>query len=802
MTRRAKAGGKGTKQADRKSGQPKRRGRPQNAPSPASPAGRKTPDIEQLIHERDEALEQQEASLQVLQLISSSPGDLQPVFVAILRNATRICAAKFGVLWLCEGKGFRCVALHDVPKAFETDFQRQPVIYPHPGSPLDVLAATQQVAHISDLAATAAYTQRAPSIVPAVELGGVRTLVHVPMVKRGSGLVGAITVFRQEVRPFADKEIALLQNFAAQAVIAIENARLLNELRQRTTDLTESLEQQTATSDVLRVISSAPGDLESVFAAMLDNAVRICDAAFGNIHSWDGHGFNVLAMHNVPPSYAEARQRSPAVPPHPKSLFGALTATRSVVHFADAAANEGYAAGVPSVVAAVELGGGRTMLGVPMLKEGELVGAFTLARREVRPFTDKQIALVTNFAAQAVIAIENARLLNELRQRTDDLSQRTTDLTEALEQQTATSEVLKVISGSPADLQPVFNAMLANATRLCEASFGTLWLCENNDQMRMAALHGRLPGAFQGKWSVGTTHRPSPSVPTARAFKTRKPVQITDLKQDRAYIERDPLAVASVDAGGIRSLIAVPLLKDGTTAIGAITIYRQEVRPFTEKQIDLVANFAAQAVIAIENARLLNELRESLEQQTATSEVLKVVSSSPGDLQPVFTAMLENAVRICDANFGNLLLYENDAYRMVAMHNAPEAYANLRTSASVIRAAPEDALGRIAATKKLMQITDLLANDSYKKGTPLAVSGATLAGIRTFFGVPMLKDDRLVGALVIYRKEVRPFNEKQIALVQNFADQAVIAIENARLLSELRQRTKDLTQRTSDLTER
>ena len=322
------------------------------------------------------------------------------------------------------------------------------------------------------------------------------------------------------------------------------------------------------------------------------------------------------------------------------------------------------------------------MLIVPMLKEDQVIGMFTLYRQEVRDFTINQIELVQNFAAQAVIAIENARLLTELRRRTDDLSQRTTDLTEALEQQTATSEVLKVISGSPADLQPVFDTMLANATRLCEASFGTLWLSENSDQMRMAALHGRLPEAFHGKWSVGTVHRPSPSVPTARAFETRKPVQITDLRLDRAYIEHDPLAVASVDGGGIRSLIAVPLLKDGTTSIGAITIYRQEVRPFTEKPIGLVANFAAQAVIAIENARLLNELRESLQQQTATAEVLKTISRSTLDLPAVLMTLVATASRHCDA------------YERLFFSKRMESFVSKRTMAHSTWILPN---GRLAA---------------------------------------------------------------------------------------------------------
>ena len=248
------------------------------------------------------------------------------------------------------------------------------------------------------------------------------------------------------------------------AQLTIENARLVDELRQRTADLSEALEQQKAASEVLQAISGFPGDLEPVFASMLQNAVRICDAKFGNIYRWDGDTLHLVAAFNTPPAFAKARGSTPLRRPGPKTVVGRMVATKAVIHVADLAAEQAYIKDrVSPAVAAVELGGVRTILAVPMLNKSELIGSFTVYRQEVRPFTDKQIALITNFAAQAVIAIENARLLNELRQRTTDLTERTADLTEALEQQTATSEVLQVISSSPGDLEPVFATMLENA---------------------------------------------------------------------------------------------------------------------------------------------------------------------------------------------------------------------------------------------------------------------------------------------------------------------------------------------------
>ncbi len=303
--------------------------------------------------------------------------------------------------------------------------------------------------------------------------------------------------------------------------------------------------------------------------------------------------------------------------------------------------------------------------------------------------------------------------------------------------------------------------------------------------MRAAAYHGSLPPAFLEKWGVGAVFQPSPAVPSVRAMRSRKPVQLIDLMKDQSYIDGDVLAVAAADVAGIRTIIAVPMIKDDV-AVGAMTIYRREVRPFTDKQIALVANFAAQAVIAIENTRLLNELRESLERQTATADVLKVISSSPGELEPVFEAMLANATRICQARFGTLYLREADGFRAVAAHNAPTAYVEDRKR-NVVRPPPDLALGQVLNTQRVAQVADITATKSYIEGDPYLVAAVQLAGYRTIAAVPMLKEGSLIGAISINRQEVQLFTDKQIELVQNFAAQAVIAIENTRLLNELRE---------------
>jgi signal transduction histidine kinase len=422
MKRRSKARGRAGKTVGRKAATSKRASTSQSTPKHRSIATSRGTKFFQLTRERDEALEREKASAEVLRVISTSPGELEPVFQSMLENATRICHAKFGVLQLYEDRAFRIGAIHNAPPAFaEAMARREPLMRPTPQHPFTRMVTTKKVVQIADLTDSPAYKERDYGVVMLVELASARTFLAVPMLKENE-VVGVIAIYRQDVLAFTDKQIAVVVNFANQAVIAIENTRLLNELRQRTTDLTESLEQQTATSEVLQVISSSPGELELVFQAMLENATRICEAHFGFMVKYDGDAFYTMAHLGVAPAYLERVLGRP-LRPGPETILGHVKRTMLTVHMEDLAASPGYAERDPIVVAAVELGGVRTYLGVPMLRDGKLVGVILLYRQEVRLFTEKQVALVQNFAAQAVIAIENTRLLNELRQRTTDLSE-------------------------------------------------------------------------------------------------------------------------------------------------------------------------------------------------------------------------------------------------------------------------------------------------------------------------------------------------------------------------------------------
>jgi two-component system, NtrC family, sensor kinase len=732
-----------------------------------------------LFKESRESLEQQTATSEVLSVISSSPGELDPVFQTILANATRICQANFGVMNLDDSGESRVTAMYNVPEAFAALRRRDPKFRVGPNHPLGRVAATKQVLHIVDLRTEPGYLEGNSSYAAMVDLAGARTLLVVPMLQENA-LIGSISIYRQEVRPFTDKQIALVQNFAAQAVIAIENTRLLNELRQRTGDLTESLEQQTATSDVLRVISSSPGELEPVFQAMLENATRICEAKFGVLMHFDGEAFRFAAEVGTPPEFAEFMKRRGAFQPLPGSHLGLLLRTKQLSHTDDYAAED--VASPP-----VQYGGARSTVDVPMLKDNVLVGAISIYRQEVRPFTDKQIALLQNFAAQAVIAIENTRLLSELRQ--------------SLQQQTATADVLKIISRSTFDLQTVLDTLVESAALLCRAERASITLPKDRGYRRAASF------GFTNEFKAYMDRNPlaiDRGNVVGRVVLEGKTVHVADIRSDPEHNYMSGALIGRVltmsDIGNVRTILGVPMLRE-SVPVGVLVLTRGVVEPFTDKQIELATTFADQAVIAIENVRLFDdlqkrtaELTESLEQQTATSEVLSVISSSPGELEPVFQTILANATRICQANFGVMNLHESGECRVIAMHNTPEAYAALRRREPVFRVGPIHPLGRVAVTKQVLHIGDLRLEPGYLEGDSSYAAMVDLAGARSLLVVPMLQENVLIGSVSIYRQEVRPFTDKQIDLVRVFAAQAVIAIENTRLLNELRQRTTDLTE--------
>src|SRR5262245_20108727 len=730
--------------------------------------------LAQAQRELSEAREEQAATAEVLQVISSSPDKLEHVFETILANATRLCEAKFGNLFLLENDALRAVAMHG-PSRLTEWLKRHPEVElrDHPRVPIARAAITKEVLQVPDFRADQSYIERDARIVAIVEAGG-RSLLAVPMLKEGK-LIGVIAIYSTEVRPFTEKQIDLVKNFVAQAVIAIENTRLLKELRQRTDDLGEALEHQTATGEILVSISGSVTDTKPVFDAIVRNLGRLFRTRLASVQVLKD-GMIYLAASADELELKRLTQQFPR-PLDGTSGGGRAMLSKQVLQFAPVLGNP--AAPLVTQRAAREMGFNAVIF-APMIREDKVIGAIATARRGAEPFDDKQIALIKTFADQAVIAIENVRLFDEVQARTRELS-------EALEQQTATSEVLGVISRSPGELEPVFQAMLENATRICEADLGSMVLYEDGAFRRVAAYGA--PPAFVELRRREPVFRPHPEAPLGRLARTKQVVHVEDMLAQPEHT-RGGLA----NRAGARSLIIVPMLKENEL-IGAIAVYRQEMRPFTGKQIELVQNFAAQAVIAIENTRLLNELRASLQRQSATSEVLQVISSSPGELEPVFNAILENATRICEAKFGTMYLCEGDALRVVAMHGAPPSYAEARRHNPVIRPRPEASLGRALATRGAVQIADIRDEADYGDPVPGATGAqlAKLAGAQTVVIVPMLRENAPLGAIIIYRQEVRQFTDKQVELVTNFAAQAVIAIENTRLLNELRESLQQQT---------
>jgi len=724
-----------------------------------------------------EAQEQQKATSEILRAISGSLTDVQPVLDIIALNAARVCGARDGAVLLKDAADL-CVASHHGPLGFAMrNRQTRIPIGRDWVSGRSVLE--KRAIQVEDLLAVG---DEYPRGLEMARIDGHRTTLATPLLREGEP-IGVLLVRRGEVRLFTPKQMELLQTFADQAVIAIENVRLFTELQEKNRALTqahaqvtESLEQQTATSEILQVISRSPNDLQPVFETILARAVRLCGAEYGNLFRFDGERQHFVTGYNTPTAQREGIARRFPMAPGRGTPTGRAILERCIIHVPDLLADPELEQSLPLTAT-----GFRSSLAVPLMREGEPVGTIAINRMEPGFFTDQQIALLRTFADQAVIAIENVRLFTELQEKNQALTEAHAQVSESLEQQTATAEVLRVISGSPTDLQPVFDSMLQSAVRLL-SGFGGAILLYDGSALQLGAVTGGRPQSGAEDWFRSIYPLPlDPETPIGIAILERRMIQLPDTEESPSQITRE------VARGfQFRALVTVPMLRDGS-AIGTISITRAAPGAFSERQVEVLQTFADQAVIAIENVRLFKELEARNRDLTATSEILRVISTSPTDVQPVLDALVESAGRLCQAADTFLLLIERDQLRTVAGHG-PGYLGNPGLSYSINRGW---VTGRAVVDMQAVHVEDLVGAEAE---FPLGVEIAARFGHRTALALPLLRQGMAIGALFLRRQEVRRFSDKEIQLLQTFADQAVIAIENVRLFKELDTRNRELTQ--------
>jgi signal transduction histidine kinase len=724
---------------------------------PSSAKGDLATELQVTRQELREALEQQTATSDILQVIATSPTNVQPVLDAIAQNAARVCGASDAHVYRVDGDRLRQAAHFGPIPGLEPDeslpLNRESIIG---RCIVDRLAI-----HTRD-AATDLDPSEYPISVQLQRRWGYRTALSVPLLRHGVA-IGGIAIRRTEVRPFTPKQIELLQTFAAQAVIAIENVRLFSETK-------EALERQTATAEILRAISSSPTDVQPVLDAIAANAVRYCGAEDAALHLL--HDGRIVGWAHVGPldeteHDAKVMQR----PPSERQMVirrdrvkGRAVLDRVTIHVPDVqdpatiadfpdGLGQGLAARLPFRAAIVS----------PLRRQEDVIGTIMLRRKAPGPFTEQQITLVETFAAQAVIAIENVRLFNETK--------------EALERQTATSALLAAMSESAFDLKPVFEMVLEKSLALCKAEYGWIRQFDRDGTSRWVAV--KRPD------ETVATSSSSPDVRTGarllgRTYRERRTVHVADIRSDPTV--SDSTGMIRI---GARTGLGVPMLR-GDEVLGVIVLVRIEVRPFSPRQIELIETFAAQAAIAIENVRLFNETKEALERQTATGEVLKVISRSAFDLQRVLDTVIESATKLTNGTVGTIWRLEAEEYRFAASSTPDEAVKETLRRMTIRPDQSEGVAARAALSGRPAQVEDVQTDPRYRTGPRDNVNA------RTRLGVPLLREGVPIGVLVIGREEVRLFSDKEIELAVSFADQAVIAIENTRLLNEIQDKSAQL----------
>jgi GAF domain-containing protein len=740
-----------------------------------------------LFRDLTESLEQQTATSEILRVISRSPTDLQPVLDAVAENAARVCNARDAVLFRLEGDTLRIAAQYGTIPSSGVE-QHLSV---NRGWVTGRAVVDRQTIHVKDLAA--ASEAEFPQGRERAQRFGHRTTLATPLLREGVAL-GAILIRRMEVQPFTDKQITLLETFADQAVIAIENVRLFTELQASNRDLTTALDTQTATSDILRVISRSQTDVQPVFDAIVASVVRLMGAYTGMLTRMAGDQIEMAALTGTDAAGDAATravfpQSLQSEEPHAQVIRDRVPLNIADAH-TDPRVNEAHRA-------VARARGNRSWVIVPLLHHEEAVGSIGVTRRDPGGFTDDEIALLQTFADQAVIAIENVRLFTELQEKNRALTQAHAQVTEALEQQTATSEILRVISSSPTDVQPVFDTIVRSAVRLCDGLFSAL-LRFDGELIHQVAQHNFTPEALE------EVHRIFPMPPTralgvGRAVLERALVHIPDVEVDPEYQDHTLSRVV-----GWRSGLWVPMLREGAP-IGVIFVSRAEAGPFSDGEIDLLKTFADQAVIAIENVRLFNELQASnrelttaLDTQTATSDILRVISRSQTDVQPVFDAIVDSAVHLLRAYSGVLTRVNSDQIELAALTSTNDAGDAAARALYPEPLQSERVMARAVRERAPLNVADA---DTDPRLPEAEHARARVRGYRSLVVVPMLRHDEAVGAIAVTRREAGGFTDDEIALLKTFTDQAVIAIENVRLFTELQEKNRALTDAHAQVTQ-